>query len=223
MSRAARLLRLREALRSHRRPVPAAALAAELGVSPRTLCRDIDALRADGVPITGEAGLGYVLRPGSFLPPLALTQEEADAALLGLHLVERRGDPALSLAAFQAIAKLVAVLPIGRRAAAEEGGLLAATAQEAPQLAAIHRAIREERRLRLDYADWQGRPTKRTVWPVVVGFFETAEVLAAWCELRGDFRHFRLDRIAAAVASPQRMPRRRRDLLAEWRAREDYG
>ena len=221
MSRAARLLSLIQALQGRRQPVSTRDLAEALGIAPRTLFRDIAALRAEGAPIAGDARLGYVLRPGSFLPPLILTQDEADAVMLGLHLVEQRGDAALTLAAFQALAKVVAVLPPERRAAGDEGGLLATYAREAPQLAAVRLAIRQERRLRLDYADVSGSETTRTVWPIVVGFFEATEILAAWCELRQDFRHFRLDRIADARATPQRMPRRRRDLLAEWRARQE--
>lgn len=220
MSRSARLLDLMQALRRRRRPVTAARLAEELGVSPRTLYRDIATLVAQGAPIAGEAGLGYVLRPGFFLPPLMFGEEEADALMLGLQLVAARGDDALARAAEDASAKIAAVLPPEIGAATETNGLLVPDSARTPHLDAIRRAMRAEQRLRLRYTDAKGAATARVVWPVAIGFFETMAVLAAWCELRADFRHFRLDRIAAAEALGERYPRRRRVLLAEWRAQE---
>lgn len=211
-----------QALRQRRRPVAAAALAGELGVSLRTVYRDIATLIAEGAPIAGEAGIGYVLRPGFFLPPLMFDAEETDALMLGLRLAAGRGDPDLAEAAANALAKIAAVLPSPQQEAAEESGLVVAGHDGAgAPLAAIRRALREERKLRLSYSDKKGSATERVVWPVLIGFFEASEVLAAWCELRNDFRHFRLDRIAAATMLPERMPRRRRLLLAEWRALQE--
>lgn len=194
----------------------AAALAERLGVTPRTIYRDVATLIAAGAPIEGEAGLGYVLRPGMFLPPLMFTADEADAVLLGLRLVAERGDEDLSAAAETASAKVAAILPEGIET---DSGLLAGPARvEAPHLATIRAAMRAERKLRIAYTDRKGKPTGRIVWPIVVGFFDTADMLAAWCEVRQDFRHFRLDRIASAEMLADRLPRRRRALLAEWRA-----
>lgn len=218
LSRSARLLDLLQALRRRRRPVTAATLAGELGVSPRTLYRDVATLVAQGAPIEGEAGIGYVLRRGFFLPPLGFTADEVDALILGLRLVARRGDEALEAAARDALAKIEAVLPPEAAEAAEASGLLAGPGTPTPHLATIRRALAAEARLRLRYTDKAGAATERTVWPVAIGFFEAAEVLVAWCETRADFRHFRLDRIASAEPAGGRAPRRRRVLLADWRA-----
>ena len=221
MARSARLLALMQALRRRRRPVAAAVLAQELGISPRTVYRDIATLVAEGAPIAGEAGIGYVLRPGFFLPPLMFDAAETDALILGLRLAAMRGDAALAEAAENAIAKIAAVLPSPRQEEAAESGLVVAGERggSAP-LAAIRQALREERKLRLAYSDKAGAATERVVWPVIIGFFAASEVLAAWCELRQDFRHVRLDRIATATVLPERLPQRRRLLLAEWRALE---
>lgn len=224
MSRAARLLVLMQALRRRRRAVPAAELAAELGVSLRTIYRDIATLVAEGAPIDGAAGLGYRLREGFFLPPLMLTEEEADAVMLGLRLVAQRVDASLAEAAEEALAKIGAILPPAMEDAASGSPLLAGStpgAAEPPHLATLREAMRSEHKMRLRYSDAAGKASERTVWPIAVGFFTAAEVLAAWCELRQDFRHLRLDRIVAATALPDRLPKRRRVLLAEWRAQSD--
>lgn len=225
LSRSARLFDLIQALRRRSRPVPAGQLAGELGVSLRTVYRDVATLVAQGAPIEGEAGLGYVLKPGFFLPPLTFTGDEVDALILGLRLVGQRGGAALERAADDALAKIVAMLPAAMADAPATSGLLAGPghAAAAPHLAVIHRAIQAEQTLRLRYTDKDRITTERTVWPVALGFFETVEVLAAWCEARQDFRHFRLDRIAAAEPLGRRYPRRRRLLLAEWRLREGIG
>ena len=223
MARSSRLLDLLQALRRRRRPVSAAALAEELGVSLRTVYRDIVTLTSFGAPIEGEAGLGYVLKSGFFLPPLMLTEEEADAVLLGLRFVVRRADHDLARAAEEAQAKIAAVLPPGIEDAAQASGLLAGPGRPPRHLAAIRGAMQAEEKLRLDYVDNKGRTSERVVWPIAVGFFDTADMLAAWCETRDDFRHFRLDRIRAAVPTGERLPTRRRILLAEWRLNEDLG
>ncbi|MEX6508825.1 helix-turn-helix transcriptional regulator [Jiella sp. M17.18] len=221
MSRAARLLDLIEVLRRHRRPVRGADLANELGISLRTLYRDIATLQADGVPIEGEAGLGYVLRPGHTLPPLMFDGDEVDALVLGLRFVGRRLPELLGAKAESALAKIEAVLPAGRSAA--EVQLLAGprTGAEPLCLKPIREAIRGEQSLDIRYRDREGQETARRVWPLAVGFFDAAEMLAAWCEMRGDFRHFRLDRIAAASPTGLRMGRRHRILLAEWRLKRE--
>lgn len=222
MSRAARLLDLIQALRRRRRPVTAGQLAEELSISLRTVYRDIATLTAQGAPIEGEVGLGYVLKPGFVLPPLMFGEDEVDALILGLRLVAERGDPALERAAADALAKITAVLPAELDDVAATSGLLVgpSVSQPAPCLLTIRRAIRTEEKLRLRYTDKKSVSTERTVWPVALGFFDAAEVLAAWCETRHAFRHFRLDRIAAAEPSGQRYPKRRRILLAEWRLLE---
>lgn len=223
MSRSERLLDLIQTLRRHRRPVSGQALADELGVSIRTLYRDIATLQGQGAPIEGEAGLGYVLKPGFMLPPLMFGEDEVDAVILGLRFVSQRGDDELALAAANVLAKIEAVLPPEMGDAAAASGLLAgpSASRETGALVTIRRAIRAEQKLRLSYTDKKGRATKRVVWPVLVGFFDTVEMLGAWCETRGDFRHFRLDRIASAEPTGERMPKRHRILLAEWRHAQD--
>ena len=221
MSRAARLLDLIEALRRHRRPVRGADLAGELGISLRTLYRDIATLQGDGVPVEGEAGLGYVLRPGFTLPPLMFDEAEVDALVLGLRFVERRLPELLGSKAESTLAKIEAVLPPGRSSADVQLLVGPRSRAEAACLGPIRDAIRAEQSLDLAYRDAEGRETTRRVWPIAVGFFEVAEMLAAWCELRADFRHFRLDRIDRATPTGLRMGRRQRTLLAEWRLKRE--
>jgi predicted DNA-binding transcriptional regulator YafY len=222
MSRSARLLSLLQVLRRYRRPVSGRVLAAELQVSLRTLYRDIAALVAQGAPIEGEAGVGYVLRSGFLLPPLMFGAEEIEALVLGMRWVGRRGDPALARAADDALAKIAAVLPSDLREEVDSSGLMAAPFANDPgeriDLAGLRHAIRAEHKVRIDYADAAGIASERIVWPIALAFSDRVRILAAWCELRQDFRHFRTDRIAALAALGARYPRRRCVLLKEWRA-----
>jgi predicted DNA-binding transcriptional regulator YafY len=223
VSRAQRLLDLIQLLRRHRFPVSGAALAQELGVSLRTLYRDIQTLNAQGARIDGEAGIGYVLRPGFMLPPLMFSEEEIEALVLGSRWVAERADTPLSEAARNALAKIVAVLPDDMRDRADAGLLVGPgerIAARDAELATIRQAIRTERKLAIAYVDQDGARTQRTVWPFALGFFDRVRIVAAWCELRGDYRHFRTDRIAALKLSDKRYPRRRQALLKEWRATE---
>jgi predicted DNA-binding transcriptional regulator YafY len=225
MTRAQRLLALLQALRRRRTPVRGEALAQELGISLRTLYRDVAALRDQGARIEGEPGIGYVLRPGFLLPPLMFTEDEIEALVLGGRWVAEHGDALLARAAREAVAKIAAVLPDELRRTLDGTGLLVAPAREAdpstPHMEAIRTALRDECKLVLDYRDEAGHVSRRTVWPVALGFFERIRMLAAWCELRQDFRHFRLDRIVALDVTHERYPRHRRALLQEWRAGED--
>jgi predicted DNA-binding transcriptional regulator YafY len=224
MSRATRLLDLLQLLRRHRQPVSGQTLAAELGVSLRSLYRDIDTLRGQGAHIEGEAGLGYVLRPGMMLPPLMFTPDEMEAILLGSKWVAQRADKRLGEAAKHALAKIRAVLPADLAETLDDGGLLvgpglpiiAGTAD----LGLIREALRKERKLTIGYADADGTITTRTVWPVAIGFFDQVRMLAAWCELRQAYRHFRIDRVAALTMLDERPPRRRRVMFKEWRKLE---
>lgn len=224
MSRSERLFSLLDALRRHRRPVSGRALAGELGVSLRTVYRDIASLQARGAVIEGEPGVGYVLRPGFLLPPLMFSPEEIEALVLGQRWVAERTDDRLGAAAGNALAKIAAVLPADLREELETSTLMVVSTDAVPEdqvdLAAIRRAIRTESKLVIGYLDAQGRPTERVVWPFALGFFDRVRVLAAWCELRQGFRHFRTDRIASLVPTEVRYPRRRLTLLKEWRTAE---
>jgi predicted DNA-binding transcriptional regulator YafY len=201
------------------------ALAEELGVSLRTLYRDIATLQGQGAGIDGAPGLGYVLRPGFMLPPLMFSEEEIEALVLGSRWVADRGDVRLGAAARNALAKITAVLPPALREEADGSTLL--VAPSAPiaaagdvEVAGIRQAIRAERKLRILYVDAAGAETRRTVWPFALGFYDRVRVVAAWCELRQAFRNFRTDRIIALTMTETRYPRRRQALLKEWRAAE---
>ena len=225
-SRAARLLQLLEALRGHRHPVSAAVLADTLQVSPRTLYRDIATLREQGAHIDGEAGVGYVLRPGFTLPPLMFGEEEIEALVLGASWVALQADPELAQAARQALQRISATLPPHLRLAVETSGMLVPrsahhTAPE-PWLAVLRRAIRAEEKLLMDYQAADGQATCRTVWPLAMAFFQTSRVLVAWCELRQDFRHFRADRVDCLRTTGERYPTHRHVLLQRWRDQMQY-
>src|SRR5712692_922013 len=190
VSRAQRLRGLIQLLRRHRFPISGAALAQELGVSLRTLYRDIETLNAQGARIDGEAGVGYVLRPGFMLPPLMFSEDEIEALVLGSRWVHQRADRALADAAANVLAKIGAVLPKDLREALDDSGLLIAPgdpiAAGDAELPKIRRAIRTERKIGLSYRDKDGAASRRTVWPFAVGFFEKVRVVVAWCELRQD-------------------------------------
>ncbi|MDV3457595.1 YafY family protein [Sphingomonas sp. HF-S4] len=222
MSRAQRLLDLIQVLRRHRRAVAGAVLAEELGVSLRTLYRDIETLKAQGAHIEGEAGVGYVLRPGFMLPPLMFSEEEIEALVLGSRWVSERADGALGKAARNVLAKIGAVLPDDLKRDIDTSGLLIGPGEPIAagdaEIAAIRQAIRSERKIRIDYADGQGSVSARVVWPIAMAFYDRVRVIVAWCELRGDYRHFRIDRIAALDASEERYPRRRAVMLKQWHA-----
>ena len=223
MSRAQRLLELLQLLRQHRRAVAGEVLAERLGVSLRTLYRDIDALRAQGARIEAEAGLGYLLLPGFMLPPLMFSHEEIQAVLLGMRWVAESGDAALAAAADTALAKISAVLPEDIEVVAAASNLLVGPSRIPDSdidLATVRRAIRDERKAEIDYTDGAGEGSRRVVWPFALAFFDGAQVVAAWCELRQDFRHFRCDRITSWRTLDTAYPRRRQALLADWRLRE---
>jgi len=222
VARAERLLALIQVLRRHRRPVSGQTLADELGVSLRTVYRDIQTLIGQGAAIDGEAGVGFILRPGFVLPPLMFGDEEIEALVLGLRFVAQRSDETFRRAATDALAKIAAVLPADLREGIENIGLLAGPDDDAVpvDLALVRAAIREEHRLVLHYIDREGDETERVIWPIAIGFFRRAQVIAAWCEMRQDFRHFRTDRIVRIGETDQRYPRRRRVLMKEWRAIE---
>lgn len=227
MSRAQRLLDLIQILRRHRRPVAGAALAREVGVSLRTLYRDIASLQAQGADIAGEAGLGYVLRPGFTLPPLMFNIEEIEALALGSRWVAARADSPLAGAARNALAKIGAVLPPNLSDLLDSSPLLvgpgARIAAGDAGLPTIRAAIRAERKLALGYEDGAGAQTRRVVWPFALAFFDRARVVVAWCETRQAFRHFRTDRIGAIEATATRYPKRRQALLKEWRQTQGIG
>ncbi|WP_430514153.1 helix-turn-helix transcriptional regulator [Pannonibacter phragmitetus] len=220
MSRSARLLDLIQILRRHRRPVSGESLARELGISIRTLYRDIATLQAQGAGITGEPGVGYVLQPGFMLPPLMFTEDELEALVLGSRWVSKRAGGPLGQAAENALAKIAAVLPKDLREQLDTTNLLAGPGerQQRPEadLTVIRLAIRREHILKIAYEDAAGHATARSIWPFALGFFDKARVISAWCELRQDYRHFRTDRILNLEETGKRYPRRRQVMMKEW-------
>jgi predicted DNA-binding transcriptional regulator YafY len=231
MSRTGRLFLLMDALRGNRRPVTAARLAEQLGVSERTIYRDIQTLSELGAPVQGEAGVGYMLKTGFFLPPLMFGADELEALVLGARWVRRQGDDALAQAATNALAKIAAASPKDLRDDMAETSLWVPLGLDQNPASDVHvrpvrEAIRYQHRLRMAYQDEHGKPSDRVVWPFALAFFEGKRLLAAWCEMRTAFRHFRIDRIAAVESLGERYPARRHDLLKTWRVeqqiREDY-
>jgi predicted DNA-binding transcriptional regulator YafY len=224
VSRSQRLLDLIQLLRRHRRPVIGSAIAAELGVSLRTLYRDIATLQAQGAPIDGAPGLGYVLRDGFMLPPLMFSSDEIEALALGARWVADRGDSRLGAAARDAMAKIAAVIPPSLRHELESSALLVgpgrALAAGDIESAALRETIRLERKLEIAYRDKAGHDSVRTIWPFALGHFDNLRVVVAWCELRQAIRHFRCDRIAALRPLGERYPQRRLALLKLWREQE---
>ena len=222
MRRADRLFQILQILRRARRPTTARAIAEELEVSQRTVYRDIADLVSSRTPIQGEAGIGYVLGRDFDMPPLMLTPDELEAAALGAQWVAGKGDDALALAARDLLAKIAAVTPERLRPFVLEPsvGVAPPLARdvEALDLAATRRAIRRGTKMRIRYRDEAARESERVVWPVMIGYVETVRILAAWCELREDFRHFRADRVVASEFLEARYPSRPLELRARWRA-----
>lgn len=221
MRPADRLFQIIQILRRAREPVTADALAGELGTSRRTVYRDIADLIDQRVPIRGEAGVGYVLQPGLDLPPLMLTTEEIEAAVLGAQWVARHGDAELARAAQDLIAKIGAVVPERLRPFVFEPVTdmppARSLATDGLDMARVRTQIHTGRKMKLCYRDEQGRESERIVWPVTVGYMETVRHLVAWCELRQDFRSFRTDRVIAAGFLDERYPERPGALRAKWR------
>lgn len=198
MRRADRLFEIVQHLRG-RRLTTARQLAQWLEVSERTIYRDVADLLASGVPIDGEAGVGYRIRPGFDLPPLMFSFNEIDALVTGARFVESWGGPGLAQGARSALAKIAAALPADKRVALESARLFAPGFFIDPlpgeRLEAARRAMSERCVLQLAYRDADGRTSTRRVRPLGLFFWGEAWSLAAWCELREDFRNFRLDRI----------------------------
>lgn len=198
MRKASRLFEIIQILRVAKRPVTAAAIAERLEVTVRSIYRDIAALQAMRVPIDGERGIGYIIRPGFDLPPLMFSIEETEAVVLGLALIERTGDKELTAAAKKAAQKIAAAVPPPLRQLVSARSLHAwgpiAPAPAHVDFTLIRRAIREEEKLALLYQDEQGQLTERVIRPLALIYYLDAAMIVAWCELRQAIRNFRLDR-----------------------------
>ncbi len=213
-----------QVLRRHRGTVSGETLAREAGVSLRTIRRDIATLQAMGADIDGAPGVGYILRPGFLLPPLSFTEEELQALLAGAQWVSRQTDAALALAAQNALAKVGSVLPPEMRKALDDDALYIGRKKGGTSgldLAQVRRAMRDQSKMRIAYADQNAAMSERTIWPIMLGFIDSRRFIAGWCELRKDFRLFRADRISRVDFLKDRYPRNRRQLVREWRAQEE--
>lgn len=221
MRRADRLFELLQILRRSRRPRTAQSLADEVETSRRTIYRDLAVLRDQGMPIRGEAGIGFVLDAGFDLPPLSFTPREVDAIALGARWVASHADPAMANAALDVLSKVATVLPANAR-----GRLASPVVTTAPSrdqirsdtepLEDLRNATYDEVTLRIRYLDASGGRTERTVWPVLIGYLEDVRTLVAWCTLRDGFRWFRVDRIEHIERLHTPIPVPRRELVRRW-------
>jgi len=220
MRRADRLFQIIQILRRSNRPVTASALAGELEVSKRTVYRDVADLVGQRVPIQGEAGLGYLLDSDYDMPPLMLSPDEIEAVVLGAQWVAGRSDKVLANAARDVIAKIAAAVPERLRPFALQPSVGVRPALGAPteamDAAQLRAAIHAGRKLRLRYRAEDDRESERKVWPVIVGYADATRTLIAWCELRGDFRHFRTDRIVECEVLDEAIGLREGDLRLRW-------
>lgn len=222
--RADRLFEIVQCLRRTRHPLSAEAIAEELEVSKRTIYRDIAVLVGQRIPITGEPGVGYILERGFDMPPLMLTPDELDAAILGVSWVVSRGEPELARAAQNLIAKIEAVVPSALRSHILEPSTSIAPVPVPPErirASMLREAIRAGRKVFLEYEDNIGAKTNRVVWPVLLGYRDSGRIMAAWCEIRGAFRYFRTDRIINAVILDARIPEHRAKLRSRWKLAMD--
>lgn len=209
MRRADRLFRIVDELRRRRRATRAAELAELLEVSARTIYRDMADLMASGVPVEGSAGVGYLLRPGYHMPPLMFDADEIEALVFGLRIIQSWTDPAMAEAAGRAVDRVRAAVPeaLDRRIA--DLALFAPPRQTVGAERRIdtgpyRRAIRDRQILEILYEDESAQRTERRVRPLALLFYGPKWLLAAWCDLRQDFRSFRLDRIAAVQSIDER-------------------
>lgn len=222
MPRSTRMFEIIQTLRSARGPLTADAIAAQLEVTKRTVYRDIAALQAQRVPIEGEAGIGYIMRPGFDLPPLMFTSEEVEAITVGLAMLRRTGDEGLVQAAARVSAKIADVLPGGGARelplhVSEWSDMLPARID----MDMVRAAIRDEEALTLDYRDGKASVTRRSVLPLALTYNIQTQILLAWCEMRENFRHFRIDRIDRCALAGHRFRGQGDGLRAMWELEED--
>lgn len=220
MRRTERLFQIIQILRSTRSPTTGKELADELEISIRTLYRDMAELAAQRIPITGEAGMGYVLDDGYDMPPLMLTADELEAAALGAAWVASEADPSLARAARDLVSKLSAAIPIELRPivmdASSKPIQTKAIVTERFDGALLRHAIRERYRIQLLYKDRDDNQTDRIVWPLLIAFLDRTRYLVAWCEDKEDYRHFKTNRVEELKVLGDKYPGRRAALIKGW-------
>ncbi|MEE9348117.1 MAG: YafY family protein [Robiginitomaculum sp.] len=219
MKKTERLFRIIDRLRGHKLAVTAETLALEMGVSVRTIYRDMKALESQAIPVEGEAGVGYMLGAGFDAPPLAFDRDELDALSMGLALVGREGDVVLKGAALSALEKIRSVSNLAQKH--EEPALYVpdfGRYEHLHMMSTMRLAVRHATVMDLEYEALSGERTLRTVKPLALVFFPNAHLLAAWCVLRQDYRSFRIDRIISAHDSGEQFTRERAALLRGYKA-----
>ena len=227
MSRSTRMFEIIQLLRSANKPLTAQILAEELEVSPRTVYRDVASLQSMRVPIDGEAGVGYVMSKGYDLPPLMFTPEEFEAIAVGMAMLGRTGDRSLLCAAENVVRKISEVLPTDGKNSFSDRSVFTSKWHAIPtsgmDLQTLRQSIREEWKLRIKYKDESGKRSKRTILPLAVFYYVDVVVLATWCELRQDFRHFRVDRIVACKSTGESFADTGVALRKQWRVLHHIG
>lgn len=222
MTRSERLIQLVQALRVGTPPVRAEDLAEELGISVRSVYRDIDSLRRSGAIIDGEAGFGYTLEEDPALPPMLFTSDEMEALVLGLREVVEVGDPVLAKAAKNALAKVGAGLPNKMRLQFRHSILYAKRFRERPKItidvAHLRQLTRQEIAVDISYKDEVGHETERRILPLAIVFLDQVSTLLSWCQLRQDYRTFRIDRISDLNESDESFRPKRVPMLKEYLA-----
>jgi predicted DNA-binding transcriptional regulator YafY len=192
MRRTDRLFEIIQILRTAKAPISAAFIAASLEVSQRTIYRDVATLQGMRTPIEGEAGVGYILRKDYDLPPLNFDERELEAIIVGLSLLGRTGDTALQSAARRVLAKINVTRADNPSLRVDNWGIPSARQGDLDQ---IRQAIRDERKLRIQYRNAKEEESERVILPIALTYYIEVAVISAWCAMRKDFRHFRADRV----------------------------
>lgn len=193
-----------------------------MSVSIRTLYRDIATLQAQGAEIMGEPGIGYILRPGFFLPPLMFTQLEIEALMLGTLWVSQFGDAPLSKAADNVLAKIAAVLPANMRNGMQTYSLRVGPPMQKnlseEDLSKLREAIRQQRKIQIIYQASGKQRRQKVVWPFTIGYFSNGRILVGWCAEKGQFHHFKTSKIISIEILKDRYNRSQESLFKEWQA-----
>lgn len=219
MSRSIRLLNLLQYLREAKHPITSQTLAEQLGISQRSIYRDIDSLRQQGIQIDACAGLGFQLKDNFFLPPMTLNETEVESIFLALHWLKSVPDQQLQSASSSVLSKLNSVLPTHRQHLLEQTTLRAFNIWlpvDMRTLEQVRMAIRQQVKISILYGDETHQQSSRTLWPFAMGYFNDKIMLAAWCELRQAFRNFRIDRIQSLSLSQEVYPQFKQKLFREW-------
>jgi predicted DNA-binding transcriptional regulator YafY len=220
MSRTKRLLDLLLMLNNRRYSISGYILAQELGVSIRTLYRDIAILRSQGAQIEGESGIGYILKPSFFIPPMMFTENEIYALILGSKWVSQYGDISLSKAAKKSIDKIFTVLPQNIKNIIDTISLrVGPPASEAftqEDLTDLREAILNKNKIELIYHSESNSQSRRIIWPFAIGYFTDKRILVGWCEKQNNYRHFKTDRIVSIQILKEHYDTPREELFSEW-------